>query len=237
MADVTSKTGLTRGGLVFVALAVGADYDKVCLFTSDVLNIQNLIHSYLQTGLKDCGIETARGLARYGVGDKLLDAAQNMSEHQLTLYLVEWRRWVCNLVLQDPDGYIGAKYSSVARNLSDEFPNRTVLSNYTHPITSKQLWASGSHDELQISAPLTTANLGSLAGFCLKQFEWSPKQIHDKFKSLLWEGCCLRMLVNVSVPYMLRKSFSLTSLCSEPAFEPSRLFSTIVGASHHQPLQ
>lgn len=152
-----------------------------------------------QIGLKDCGIGTACRLARYGVGDELLNAALNMSENKLTKYLREWRQRVRNLLVQDPKGYIGTKSPSVARNLTDNFPKRQVLRNYTHPITS---WSglAGMQNVAQIPSlvPLATANLEDLAGFVFRQFEWNAGEVHAKFKSLLWEGLCLRMLITAS---------------------------------------
>lgn len=151
-----------------------------------------------QHGVKGCGTKTAYGLARYGLGDTLLDAARNENQMNLEKFLVGWRKTLCARLREDPDGYLGHKYPSIAREITDSFPDLKVLRAYTHPVTSWSLASIRGGGVKIPSINLQQADLSGLASFCMRRLEWSPKQIHSSFKSLIWEGFCIRMLIRVS---------------------------------------
>ncbi|TFK78462.1 hypothetical protein K466DRAFT_606964 [Polyporus arcularius HHB13444] len=94
--------------LILIAVLAGGDYNS--------------------QGLQNCGVKTARGLARYGLGDTLLDCINN-AEDDTTLVsaLAAWRQDVCRYLRDDPDKSIGQCRHALAQNISKDFPAPAVM--------------------------------------------------------------------------------------------------------------
>src|SRR5271170_6918262 len=100
----------------------------------------HIYSSCIQTGLRNCGPLIAHGLARYGLGDALIEAAESLSPHELNIYLVQWREALCTVLRTDSEGYIGRRCVTLARSVPDAFPDPAVLCAYVMPLTS---WSMG----------------------------------------------------------------------------------------------
>jgi len=90
--DVASELGLTRGGLVLVALLSGGDYDVVCI---SHLRGPDMYSLHMQTGLRNCGPSIAHGVAHYGLGYTLIEAAESLSCPELEAFLIQWHEGLC----------------------------------------------------------------------------------------------------------------------------------------------
>ena len=159
-----------------------------------------------QNGLKGCGSKVAYGLAKYGLGDSLLDAAKmhHDDEAKLADFLNDWREELRTLLHTDPDGYIGRRSTSIAKNIHNNFPIPQVILAYTHPLTS---WSRGGSGVAAVPPiHLREPDIHGLALFCTRHFGWDPNTLHAKFKSVVWEGACVKMLGQVCVlrPWVTR---------------------------------
>jgi len=134
-------------------------------------------------------------VARHGVGDALLQAAQEFPAHALRAFLVQWRECLREVLQTDPKGYIGHRCPALAGSVTDAFPDLTILSAYATPLTS---WSGGLVPQIP-DITLKEPNLTELASFCERRFGWGCT-VHDRFKSVIWEGAVLRKLCKVRSP-------------------------------------
>jgi Holliday junction resolvase YEN1 len=152
-----------------------------------------------QDGIKGCGINVAYGLAQYDIADSLLSGASSHHDNPtaFTEFLSDWRMELQMLLHTDPDGYIGRQCKVIADNVDEAFPDPDIVLAYTHPLTS---WSHGRSGTDAIPAINNQEpDLSGLASFCTRRFGWSPKKVHEKFESVVWEGACIRMLGRVTL--------------------------------------
>ncbi|KAK7059514.1 PIN domain-like protein [Favolaschia claudopus] len=135
---------LTQGGIFLLDVLRGRDYDT----------------PLRQTGLPNCGMSIAHGLAHCGFGDSLLAATQTMSDTKLQQFLVSWRA------------------GALAARLPDTFPNIKTLKLYAHPITS---WSDGYIPPNTNHWRVRLPSLPELALFVHKKFGWKPTAIGYAF--------------------------------------------------------
>lgn len=148
-------------------------------------------------GLVGCGLKTACGIAKYGLGDRLVWVGRNYDNASITEFLAEWRAELCRLLEFDPDGHIGRKCVALAKSVPDTFPKTKVLRYYANPLTS---WSEKGHGGAAIPhIHFITADISGLALFCSCRFGWSPDRVHKKLKALLWSGYFLRYLCSVNI--------------------------------------
>jgi hypothetical protein len=164
---------LTRGGLILIGLLSGGDYH--------------------QAGLPRCGTGTAHGLAKSGLGDELLEAAQSLTRAELSEFLTSWREALSNELRTNSRGHLGSKKPSLAKTIPDSFPDIDILLSYTNPITSAtDAGARRTHTPPEWNRE---PNLAKLAHVCELHFEWGLKDtIIKRFRTVLWPSIVLRAL-------------------------------------------
>lgn len=127
-----------------------------------------------------------------------------MTPDAFDAFLVTWREDLRSTLLSDPLGYLGRKYGAASKAIDSQFPDRAVLLAYIRPLTS---WSqSCSDDGIRVQSLPQGAqqpDLGGLAAFCFRVFEWSPELVHKKFANIIWPGVCLRMLCQACIYDML----------------------------------
>ncbi|RDB24486.1 hypothetical protein Hypma_008531 [Hypsizygus marmoreus] len=167
---------LTPGGLLLFALLTGGDYDS---------------------GIEGCGATIAQALAACGFGDELLDAALSRTRSEMMLYLEDWRRKLRLELQSNSRGYLKSRNPSVARKITDSFPNLAVLKQYLEPLTS---WSSQPGCQIPNGAAwrICEPKIPRITAFCLQQFGWGKdRKIVRRFHAKLWEGIAFRMLCSV----------------------------------------
>jgi hypothetical protein len=164
---------LTRGGFILIGLLSGGDYHPA--------------------GLPRCGPGIAHGLAKSGLGDELLEAAQSLTRAELAEYLTTWRESLRSELRTNSHGHLGSKKPSLAKAVPDSFPDIDVLLSYTNPITSAtDAGARRTHTPPQWKRE---PNLADIAHVCELHFEWGLKDIIIKrFRTVLWPSIVLRAL-------------------------------------------
>ncbi|KAJ7826418.1 PIN domain-like protein [Mycena leptocephala] len=163
--------GLTRGGLLLLAILGGGDYDTV--------------------GLPGCGGHIAHALARCGFGDSLLAACQNMSEDNLQHFLVQWRQDLRIELATNSRGFLRNKQIALSTKIPDTFPSLRVLHLYVRPVTS---WSDGFVPPATENWTVKLPDLPGLAKYCKEEFGWKADVIVDKFQRLIFSGLCTRRL-------------------------------------------
>ncbi|PIL35718.1 hypothetical protein GSI_02470 [Ganoderma sinense ZZ0214-1] len=159
------------GDLLLVAVLAGSDYSK---------------------GLEGCGIKTALGLARYGLGTSLLSQAWDAvyTGDGYRLPLDEWRDSLRYYLHHDPDGYVGRQNVVLAASVADDFPDIDVVMAHVRPLTT-----GGDciplDAEFGRSARFRVARIGQL---CDKFFSWDAKKMADKMVKSVWPGVVMRLL-------------------------------------------
>ncbi|KAJ7831727.1 hypothetical protein B0H14DRAFT_1180812 [Mycena olivaceomarginata] len=163
--------GLTRGGILLLAILGGGDYDTV--------------------GLAGCGSHIALALAHCGFGDSLLQASENMAEAELEEFLIQWREDLRTELATNSRGFLRSKQNTLSTKIPETFPSLRVLSLYVQPTTS---WSNGfvppATDKWIVKLPA----LPELAVYCNKEFGWNPAAIAEKFRRLIFSGLCTRRL-------------------------------------------
>ena len=164
---------LTRGGLILIGLLSGGDYH--------------------QAGLPRCGPGIAHGLAKSGLGDELLEAAQSLARTELPDFLATWRESLRSELRTNSRGHLGSKKPSLAKAIPDSFPDIDVLLSYTNPITSAtDAGARRTHTPPQWKRE---PDLAKIAHVCELHFEWGLKDyIIKRFRTILWPSIILRTL-------------------------------------------
>lgn len=164
---------LTRGGLILIGLLSGGDYHPA--------------------GLPRCGPGIAHGLAKSGLGDELLEAAQSLTRTELSEFLATWREALRNELRTNSRRHLGSKKPSLAKTIPDSFPDIDVLLSYTNPITSAtDAGARRTHTPPEWKRE---PDLAKLAHVCELHFEWGLKDIIIKrFRTVLWPSIVLRAL-------------------------------------------
>ena len=190
-----AKSGLDPEGMTLVAMMSGGDY--------------------LPGGIKGCGVKTACEAARAGFGRELC----KLSKHDDEAF-AQWRDWLRHEANTNESGYF--ERSKKALQIPDSFPNKTVLSYYTHPAIS-------STEELElISQKLRwdeEVNIPQLRLFVAEMFDWD---------SLSGAIKLLRVLAPALLIRQLRKRASLSYVdLARQELEEKRLIKTIEGRREH----
>ncbi|GJE95923.1 PIN-like domain-containing protein [Phanerochaete sordida] len=161
--------GLTRGGMVLIALLSGGDYDS---------------------GVKGLGPKIAHGLARCGFGDRLL-SAYRMGEAEFKAFLPQWRNELNSELCTNASGMLPHRCSSAA--VSSSWPDMLTLTAYCNPVCSA-LNGQGTlglalRDRGDLSLP-------RLAKFCEDHFdEWGHRsRILERFHNFMYEGAVFHVL-------------------------------------------
>lgn len=143
-------------------------------------------------GLERCGIATAHALARCGFGDTLYEAARNLSQEGLVVFLDNWRHELRHELKTNSRGFMARKSISLSNSIPNTFPNIKVLLSYVQPVTSESLGHGGKNPEITWSKE---PKIASLAAACELYFEWGYREaIVKRFRTVIWPGAVLRIL-------------------------------------------
>ncbi len=194
---------LTRGGLILIGLLSGGDYHPA--------------------GLPRCGPGIAHGLAKSGLGDELLEAAQSLTRAELPEFLITWREALRNELRTNSRGHLGSKKPSLAKTIPDSFPDIDVLLSYTNPIISAtDAGARRTHTPPQWNRE---PDLAKLAHVCELHFEWGLRDtIIKRFRTVLWPSIVLRALrrsaLKANTEAVARSTSSPVRECEAPRDAP-----------------
>ncbi|KAF8868453.1 PIN domain-like protein [Gymnopilus junonius] len=160
---------LTHADLVLIALLVGGDYDH---------------------GIKDCGIETAFGLARAGFGHSLSKAVSTCAAEDLPSDLDGWRTALCHEVITNSSKKLPRHCPTLAKNIPDDFPCNDILFAYFQPLIS---WEDPPCLSNRLPSPPT------LARFAEEHFTWGDViGILEHFTATIYPGLALRIMMQIA---------------------------------------
>ncbi|KAJ7796804.1 PIN domain-like protein [Mycena olivaceomarginata] len=161
--DISTLLGLSRNEFILIAILAGGDYSD---------------------GLRNCGVTTAIGLARAGLGAQLVAALSNWeSLHPLET----WREALHHELQTNTSGLLPHRCPQLADTIPADFPDPTIINLYLHPIVSEP--AVGS--DLVFRFP----RLDVLARFAEENFQWGDSVgILDHFADHLFAGFVIREL-------------------------------------------
>ncbi|RDB24505.1 DNA repair protein UVH3, partial [Hypsizygus marmoreus] len=185
---------LSASQMIFIAVLSGGDYDT--------------------EGLTGCGIGTAFRLAKSSLSHDLYIAARDLPDGELLNFLTDWRAKLRDQLTSDPDGILGRKYLSVARNVKRGFPSISVLRNYVRPLTS---WSDGHLPPDMSQWGHLSPDLASLATWTEKYFSWgTSNKLTSRFRDNVWHGICIRFLLEpIDIDSALRAHISGRVVCGD----------------------
>ena len=117
-----------------------------------------------------------------------------MLVQELAGFLISWRNELQYELSNDKSGFLGRRFPGLANSVRSDFPALHVIYQYVKPATS---WSNGG-DGPDTSAWLPQRpHLSELAALCERAFSWSSVVIDNSFRKNVWDGCCVRRLVQV----------------------------------------
>ncbi|TVY58206.1 Flap endonuclease GEN-like protein [Lachnellula cervina] len=141
----SGKSGLDREGMVLIALMSGGDY--------------------ITEGIPGCGIKVASEAARAGFGKSLCRISRSDAAG-----LEAWRNNLAHEIQSNESSFFRCKHKTL--KIPEEFPNREVLSYYTHPVVSSaskiQSLRAGIEWDGEVDVP-------GLRLYVAEAFDWSSK--------------------------------------------------------------
>ena len=148
-----------------------------------------------QDGIRGCGIDIAQKLARYGLGDALLEAATTLPLLEfVTTFCVKWRNEVCQTLISDPLGILQRRYRELALTIQMmlDFPSPFIIASYLGPLTS---W---SNDQPNFNGIVLSRqpDVMTIARFCIQRFSWSVETLLDKMRGV-WTAVVIRSFCQV----------------------------------------
>lgn len=164
--DVERESGLTRNGMILVALMSGGDY--------------------LPEGVPRCGIKIAADCARAGFGEDLCNLVEDDEEG-----FKEWRERLQFELDTNESGWFRRKNKSVV--IPPNFPDRTVLGYYTNPVVSNQDAVEKLRRKIKWDGQV---DLFRLRESVRHAFEWRGKQGAAKFVRTLAPALVSRRLLD-----------------------------------------
>jgi len=171
--------GLTRGGMIMIALMAGGDYSE---------------------GIKGVGVRNATALAKAGFGDALERAYREKSGDDLDNFLITWARDILDEMSTNSKGFLPFAQPALANLIeAANFPDRNVLDLYISPLTSFTKTESFSPvPEMNAWVP-REPNLKAIATCCSQVTRtWNNRTVlAEKFHNTLWEGVFMRMVLSV----------------------------------------
>ncbi|KAF8889753.1 hypothetical protein CPB84DRAFT_1683821, partial [Gymnopilus junonius] len=168
--DIENHPGLmlTHADLVLIALLAGGDYHH---------------------GIKDCGIETAFGLACAGFGHGLSKAIATCLAEDLQTDLNDWCMALCHEAVTNSSKKLPRHCPALAKNMPEHFPSNNILFAYFQPLVSNE------------EAPCLSNQLPSppaLAQFAEEHFAWGDAiGILKHFSTTIYPGLALYILMQI----------------------------------------
>jgi Holliday junction resolvase YEN1 len=156
---IKAERGLTREGIVLIALMSGGDY--------------------LPTGVRGCGIKTAVEAARAGFGEDLYKALEGEEDEGVEL-LGQWRERLQYEMETNESGWF--KRRNGKARIPDDFPNRNVLEWYARPVVSSKERIQRLRDAIVWDG---VVNVAALREYTRETFEWRGMGGAAKFTKTL----------------------------------------------------
>ncbi|PIL25797.1 hypothetical protein GSI_11547 [Ganoderma sinense ZZ0214-1] len=158
----------------------------------DLLLIAVLASSDYSKGLEGCGVQTAAGLARYGLGTLLLSQAWRAvyTGNGYKLLLDDWRDTLRHCLRDDPEKHVGQRHPALAAAVTDDFPNMDVVMAHVRPLTT-------SWDRIALDAEFGRSawfRVARIAQLCDRLFSWDAKKIAKKMAKTVWPAVVMRLL-------------------------------------------
>ena len=134
-------------------------------------------------------------LARYGLGDTLLQAATTLPILEFVMtFCVKWCDEVCQTLTLDPLGILQRKYRELAHTIqmTTDFLNPFSIASYLGPLTS---W---SNDQPSFDGIMTShqPDVMTIARFCVQHFSWPVETLLDKMRSV-WTAVAIQLFCQV----------------------------------------
>ncbi|TVY47737.1 Flap endonuclease GEN-like protein [Lachnellula occidentalis] len=139
------KSGLDREGMVLIALMSGGDY--------------------ITEGIPGCGIKVASEAARAGFGKSLCRISKSDAAG-----LEAWRNNLAHEVQSNESRFFRCKHKTL--KIPAEFPNREVLSYYTHPVVSSASKMQSLQADIKWDGEV---DVPGLRLYVAEAFDWSSK--------------------------------------------------------------
>ncbi|KAF7363742.1 hypothetical protein MSAN_01032000 [Mycena sanguinolenta] len=166
--DIAQVLGLSREDFILIAILAGGDYSD---------------------GLLQCGIRTAIGLARAGLGRQLASGLSGRSDHASRAFLATWREALRMELQTNTSGCLPHQYPKLAANIPSDFPDLDIVKLYLYPLVS----GPSAMQPLVLRPP----RLDILARFAEDHFVWGDSiGILDHFVDQLFAGLVIRELVD-----------------------------------------
>ncbi|KPV76947.1 uncharacterized protein RHOBADRAFT_2791, partial [Rhodotorula graminis WP1] len=159
--------------LILVALLSGADYDT--------------------QGLERVGVTISVALAKGGFATELLDGVRRLRDSpapdDLEHFLAEWRTSVADELRTNSRGLMSRREKKLADTVerATAFPSLKIVDFYLDPRVSDPRAAD-------YTAPTwdRQLDLGALADFAQRKFEWGHVELESKLRNKVWLGLALR---------------------------------------------
>ncbi|KAJ6481387.1 PIN domain-like protein, partial [Mycena vulgaris] len=194
--DISEVLGLHHDDFVLIAILAGGDYSE---------------------GLAKCGVTTAIGLARAGLGRQLVAGLSGKSPTQSELFLESWRDCLSSELRTNASGYLPHRCKHLAAAIPIDFPDLAVINLYLHPVVSEHAAPTG----LGFRSP----RLDLLARFAEGHFGWGDSiGILRHFTDQLFGGLVVRELT----------CRALAADKGAAALDSSPIIKSIVGARNHK---
>ena len=84
----------------------------------------------------------------------------------------------------------------MADSVHNDFPAIGVIYQYVKPATS---WSNGGNGPDTSAWLPQQPRLSELAALCERTFSWSPVVIDNSFRKNVWDGCCVRRLMQITI--------------------------------------
>ena len=133
--------------------------------------------------------------AHLQLGDELLHAAQNLSDTDLSIFLVNWRAQLQLELSTNMSQVLKSRAIAAANAIGEDFPNINVVLQYAKPVTS--LLHPESRPDPSTWVPRLPC-LAKLASLCHNTFSWDAAGIVKSFRSKVWPVCCIQHLSQIS---------------------------------------
>ncbi|KAJ7236087.1 PIN domain-like protein [Mycena haematopus] len=140
-------------------------------------------------GLAQCGVATAIGLARAGLGKQLIAGLSGKSYDDCISFLATWRQTLQAELETNSSGHLPHRYKQLAANIPPDFPDLAVINLYRYPVVTDH--------EAVASLVFHPPRLDILARFAEAHFQWGDSiGILEHFAAQLFAGLVIRELVD-----------------------------------------
>ncbi|KAF8170851.1 PIN domain-like protein [Mycena galopus ATCC 62051] len=166
-SDISTVLGLSSCDFILIAIMAGGDY---------------------LDGLSKCGITTAVGLARAGLGRQLISGLFGQSRTDALRFLEVWLESLRSELQTNVSGHLSHRYPQLAASIPANFPDLEVINLYLHPIVTEHAPTM----QLIFRPP----RLDILAHFAEDRFGWGDSVgILSHFADYIFPGLVIRDLV------------------------------------------